>query len=456
MSMEVMTRTSSLFSGANKTIKEYGEVLVEIQNFMTRQYADLFVGTMTEEKEFMIRKYIRHYLAEKQIAVRGMEEEQVIDAVYKEMAEFSFLTAYIKRDDIEEINVNAWNDIEVQYSDGRYEKMKESFVSPEHAINVMRRMLHVSGMVLDNSSPAILGHLSKNIRIAVLKTPIVDEDVGVTASIRIVNPRKLEKHDFIDSDTAIEEELDFLQIALRYGISICVAGSTGSGKTTLSGWLLSTLPDKKRIFTIEDGSRELSAVKMTDGRITNSVVHTLTRKSENEKMDIDQESLLDISLRYDPDVICVGEMRSSEAYTAQEAARTGHTVLTTIHSNSSEATYRRMVTLCKRKYDIEDETLFDLVTEAFPVIVFVKQLENKERKVMEIMECCIQPNGKREFYTLYQYHITSNQIIDGRYVIRGEHKKVQNISSGLAKRLQENGIPQELLKSLTGKEGEPS
>ena len=33
-------------------------------------------------------------------------------------------------------------------------------------------------------------------------------------------------------------------------------------------------------------------------------------------------------------IICVGEMRSSEAYTAQESARTGHTVLTTIHSNS--------------------------------------------------------------------------------------------------------------------------
>jgi hypothetical protein len=29
----------------------------------------------------------------------------------------------------------------------------------------------------------------------------------------------------------------------------------------------------------------------------------------------------------------------------------------------------------------------DLVTEAFPIIVFAKQLENKERKLMEIMEC---------------------------------------------------------------------
>ena len=46
-------------------------------------------------------------------------------------------------------------------------------------------------MVLDNASPIALGHLSKNIRITVLKSPIVDEDVGVAASIRIVNPQSM-------------------------------------------------------------------------------------------------------------------------------------------------------------------------------------------------------------------------------------------------------------------------
>lgn len=94
---------------------------------------------------------------------------------------------------IEEIDINSWRDIEIQYNDGRCEKLEEHFESPEHAVNVIRRMLHVSGMVLDNASPAVLGHLSKNIRIAVLKTPLVDEDVGIAASIRIVNPQSLKR-----------------------------------------------------------------------------------------------------------------------------------------------------------------------------------------------------------------------------------------------------------------------
>lgn len=142
----------------------------------------------------------------------------------------------------------------------------------------------------------------------------------------------------------------------NYGVSICVAGATSSGKTTVAGWLLSTIPDRKRIFTIEDGSRELQLIREHDGRVTNSVVHTQTRDSENERQRIDQIALLDIALRFNPDIICVGEMRGPEANAAQEAARVGIAVLTTIHSNSSEGTYRRMVSLCKRAVDTPDDT----------------------------------------------------------------------------------------------------
>ena len=202
-----------------------------------------------------------------------------MDALYTEMAEYGFLTKYIFADGIEEIDINSWRDIEIQYSDGHTAKLEEHFDSPEHAANVIRRMLQNSGKVLDNASPIITSRLARNIRISVIKTPVLDEDAGVAASIRIVNPRNLSKADFVQSCTATEEMLDFLSACLRYGVSICVAGATSSGKTTVAGWLLSTIPDRKRIFTIEDGSRELQLIREHDGRVTNSVVHTQTRDS---------------------------------------------------------------------------------------------------------------------------------------------------------------------------------
>lgn len=187
-------------------------------------------------------------------------------------------------------------------------------------------------------------------------------------------------------------------------------------------------------------------VRKKDGKVVNSVIHTLTRSSENEKQNIDQDILLDMALRFNPEII--GEMRSAEAYTAQESARTGHTVLTTIHSNSCEATWRRMATLCKRKYDIADDTLMSLVTEAFPIVVFTKQLENKQRKMMEIMECEILTDGTRNFRTLFRFHITENRMEGDKFIINGQHQPVQRISQSLQKRFLENGMPQEVLNHI--------
>lgn len=439
----------SLFFSTEEKGREFGEVLKDVQEYISSKYSTLMIEGGNEEVKSQVKRYISKYILDYRISVKGKTQEQLIDDLYTEMAEFSFLTKYIFGTGIEEIDINSWKDIEVQYNDGRCEKLEEHFESPEHAINVIRRMLHVSGMVLDNASPAVLGHLSKNIRIAVLKTPLVDEDVGIAASIRIVNPQSLKQEDFVKGGTATAEMLDFLAACLRYGISICVSGATSSGKTTLAGWLLTTIPDGKRIFTIENGSRELALVREKNGKVTNSVIHTLTRSSENEKQNIDQDMLLDMALRFNPEIICVGEMRSSEAYTAQESARTGHTVLTTIHSNSCESTYRRMCTLCKRKYDMDDDTLMDLVTEAFPIVVYSKQLENKKRKLMEIMECEILPDGSRKFNSLFRYVITDNRMEDGKFTIEGSHQKLFDISESMKKRFLENGMPKEVLEQLT-------
>ncbi len=446
-------RTHSLFFAPESEKKDFQTVLKEVQEFISSNYSVLITDQGLEDAKAQMKRYISNYVMNERIAVNGMDGQELVDALYTEMAEYGFLTKYIFGKGIEEIDINSWQDIEVQYSDGRNEKLKEHFDSPEHAINVIRRMLHVSGMVLDNASPAVLGHLSKNIRIAVLKTPLVDEDVGIAASIRIVNPQSMKKEDFVRSGTATEEMLDFLSNLIRYGISVCVAGATSSGKTTVLGWLLTTIPNNKRIYTIENGSRELDLIRHDDGKVVNSVIHTITRDSENEKQRVDQIMLLDMALRFNPDIAVVGEMRGAEANAAQEAARTGIAVLTTIHANSCEATYRRMVSLCKRAVDMSDDTLMGYVTEAYPIVVFCKQLENKQRKMMEIMECEILPDGSRNYRALFQYIITENRMDEqGKFIIEGTHKQEYSISESLSKRLLENGMPIEMINRMKRRE----
>ena len=89
-----------------------------------------------------------------------------------------------------------------------------------------------------------------------------------------------------------------------------------------------------------------------------------------------------------------------------------------------------------------------VVTDALPIVVFAKQLEDMSRKIMEIMECEILPNGERRYNTLYHFKIEENQLVAGKYRISGCHEAVNPISEGLQKRLVENGMPIELLGQL--------
>jgi len=430
--------------------KPFPDVLTEVQEYISSKFSTL-ISDNPEEQKKQICAYIAKYLTDYNIAVDGFDFEGLIERLYVEMAEFSFLTQYLFSNDVEEININSWKDVKITYANGKILPASEHFNSPQHAIDVIRRVLHQSGMILDHSQPVVRGHLSNKIRITVLGNPITDEEKGVAASIRIVNPKQLGKKDFIKNKTATEEMLDFLTVCLRYGLSMCVTGATGSGKTTVMAWLLSTVPDHMRLFTIENGCREFDLVREdAEGNVLNNVVHTVTRYSEDPKQNIDQEKLLEYALTSNPDIVCVGEMKSSEAFAAQEAARTGHGVITTTHANSCDTTYNRMVTLCKTKYDINDKTLYNLVTEAFPIVMFAKKLEDRSRRIMEITECEILPDGERKIRTLFRFNITENAISKGKVTIKGTFERVDPISESLQKRLRENGIPLDVLEKLVG------
>lgn len=442
-----MNKAALFFHTKNNTFEE---VLKDVQEYISSKYSS-FVVDNKEAQVRQLKMYISKYLMDYQLSVEGYTTQELIEKIYQEMSEFSFLTPYLFSQNVEEININSWEDIKINLSNGEEITSKERFSSPTHALDVVRRLLQTSGMILDYANPIVRGHLvgAGNVRITAFAPPVIDKEIGVVSSIRIVNPKKLGPKDFIEKGTATKEILDNIQSMVRYGISICIAGATNSGKTTLLDGILSTIPDDRRIYTIENNVREFSLIKRDErGNIINNVVHTVTKDSENPKEMINQETLLEYALTSNPDIIVVGEMKSAEAFAAQEAARTGHGVLTTIHANSCEATYGRMVTLCKLKYDMKDETLYNLVTEAFPIVVFTRQLEDKSRKIMEITECEIFPTGERHIRTLYKFNVEDVLEIEGKKEIIGEFQKINNISKGLQKRLLENGMPKNMIQNF--------
>ena len=137
-------RTQDLFFHAEDNRRNFAEILKEVQAYLAKEYSELVLDNGSEEARQQIRRFAGKYIQDQRIAVDGLTTRQLIDEIYSEMAEFGFLTKYIYSKDIEEIDVNAWDDVEVQYAGGVTRKLDEHFDSPEHALNVVRRMLHVS------------------------------------------------------------------------------------------------------------------------------------------------------------------------------------------------------------------------------------------------------------------------------------------------------------------------
>lgn len=434
--------------GKGFSFRYYSDILKDVQVFMATTYQDILASDMTKTDKALVKEYVNQYLITQNIRCRECADlNELVDKIYKDMAEFSFITDWLDGADqykLEEININSWDDIEI-IADGIKYKTYEKFNDPQHAVDVVRRMLQVSNTVIDDGNPTAIGSLAKNIRISALKSPVLDEDIGISASIRIVGSKELSREK-LSEGTATERMLEFLSSALRFGISICIAGNTGSGKTSTAGWLLSTIPDEKRIYTIEEGSREFDLIRRNDkGIVKNSVVHTLTKTTVDGNNDVTQEDLLDFSLRFDPDIICVGEMRSREAFAAQEASRTGHTVITTIHSKTAAGAYMRMTTLAKRAYEFSDETLMKLMVEAFPIIVYQRQLEDHSRKITEIIEGEDYRDGRVIYRTLFRYVVDENIVEADNTTVVGHFEEPSGISSRLRDEFLQNGAEKRIV-----------
>ncbi len=123
----------------------------------------------------------------------------------------------------------------------------------------------------------------------------------------------------------------FRQLIHRPHGLILVTGPTGSGKTTTLYGALSELncPEKK-IITVED------PVEYQLERITQVQV--------NPKIGLTFGSVLRATLRQDPEILLVGEIRDHEtAEIALRASMTGHMVLSTLHTNDALASAMRLI-----------------------------------------------------------------------------------------------------------------
>jgi twitching motility protein PilT len=161
---------------------------------------------------------------------------------------------------------------------------------------------------------------------------------------------------------------------------VLVTGPTGSGKSTSLAAIIDTINDTKKghILTIEDPIEYIH--------------HAKSCSISQREMGRDAESFasaLRASLREDPDVILVGEMRDLETIQlALTAAETGHLVFATLHTSGAPNTINRIIDVFPAEQQSQvraqlSQSLQMVVTQK----LFKKSDEEGRVAAFEVMVC---------------------------------------------------------------------
>ena len=425
----------------------YSEIFEKTQSYVVKEkLPELSSALLSNDMtvlEQIVGAYIKLNFANR---IKGKEDEY-ITKVMSDMTGYSFLNKYFaQKDIIEEININAWDAVEVRYCDGRKIMIDEHFHSPQHAKDVILRILQQNDKQMDENKVYEISYIGKAVRIATTISPIADAEIGIVASIRFIHSAVFKLDKLVENKMLTEEAAQSLNYFINNGVSICFCGSTGSGKTTICNALLETVPNDTRLITLEGGTREFDLIRRDEkGKVINNRVHLQTRPHKNKDFNIDLQTLLDLILKFDPDIVAVGEMVSEEAFIASETARTGHTVVTTIHTNNAFDAYYRMYTLSIRKYELDEKILLKLMVDAFPIIVYTKKYSDGVRRVQTILEGIFDDKKKAiKFNELYRYVVTDNAYQeDGSINVTGYFEKVNKPTERLVQFLMDNGLSKE-------------
>ena len=143
----------------------------------------------------------------------------------------------------------------------------------------------------------------------------------------------------LDSIGLSTRNLDLIRSAIKkpFGM-ILISGPTGSGKSTTLYTLLNEVDrEKQNVLSLED------PVEYTIEGVSQSQVRP--------EIGYDFSNGLRTTLRQDPNIIMVGEIRDSEtANLAVQAALTGHLVLSTIHTNNAIGIVPRLLDMGVEPY----------------------------------------------------------------------------------------------------------
>ena len=244
----------------------------------------------------------------------------------REFAGAGMLEPLLRMPGVTDVVVNGPDQIWVDDGAG-LRQMPVTLRSEEQVRLLAQRLAAAAGRRLDEAVPCVDAVLRDGIRLHAVIPPIATK--GTAISLRIPRRQGFTLNELITCGTVDVVSAGWLRAIIAARLSFLISGSTGSGKTTVLGTLLSELPEQERLVIVED-SAELQP----------SHHHVVALQSRPANIEgaglVTMRDLVRQALRMRPDRIVVGEVRGAEVVDLLAALNTGHEGgCGTVHANSA-------------------------------------------------------------------------------------------------------------------------
>ena len=333
---------------------------------------------LTEEIQEKIRLYVRSTITKldyDDYSVKIRIEKVVLSSIIG----LGPIDPFLHDPSVTEIIVQRYNCISVERN-GLVEETDAEFVSEEHLMTVINRIIQPVGRQINLHSPLVDARLKDGSRVNATIPPISPD--GATLTIRRFSEKAYTGEDYLSFGSLDEKMLYFLMRTVQGKASMIVSGGTGSGKTTLLNMLLLGIPENELVVTIEDScelKHNRKNIRRLEARLATGELGVLS---------VPVRALVKNALRMRPDRIIVGEIRDETIVDMVSAMSTGHEgSLSTVHANSPQNLIKARMPILNSMYGdsaFTPEAQAIQLSEALDLIVHVSRMVDGSRKVTHI------------------------------------------------------------------------
>lgn len=302
-----------------------------VRERVRREGVDLAADTDAAER--YVREEVRSY-AERALGGSSpmiADEDDAARQIIAAVTGFGPLQSFLDDPEVEELWINSPSSVFVARN-GVSEQIALDLTEAD-VRDLVERMLRSTGRRVDLSSPFVDASLPDGSRLHVAIPDITRRHWAV--NIRKFRSGMRDLRELVRLGSLSARAAEFLHAAVWAGLNILVSGATQSGKTTMLGALLASVPPQQRVVTVEE------TFELALGR-PDWVAMQCRQPSLEGTGEVTLRRLVKEALRMRPDRLVVGEVREAESLDLLIALNSGLPGLALAHDQAQRFARRHL------------------------------------------------------------------------------------------------------------------